>query len=82
MVEGPLAPWAADMAGRLKVLGYAPSTAARHMQLVGRLRRFLDQRKLAADDLTAEVVEEFFDDLHAHHGSSWPRSRSGGWSST
>jgi len=77
VIEGPLAPWATGIAGQLKTLGYAPSTAARHMQLVGRLSRFLQQRGLAGE-LSAEV-EEFFRDLHAHHGSSWPTPKAFRW---
>lgn len=78
-MEAPLAPWATGMAGQLKSLGYAPSTTARQMQLVGRLSRFLQQRGLAASELSAEVVDEFFGDLHAHHGSSWPTPKSFVW---
>jgi hypothetical protein len=47
------------MAGQLKTLGDAPSTAARQLQLVGRLSRFLQQWGLAASELSAEVVDEF-----------------------
>lgn len=79
MMDGPLVLWATELAGQLKDLGYAPSTAARQMQLVGRLSRFLQQRGLGAVDLSAEVVEEFFADLHVHHGSSWPTAKSFVW---
>lgn len=79
VMEGPLAPWAAGLAGQLETLGYAPSTAARQMQLVARLSRFLQQRGLAANELSVEVVEAFFGDLHAHHGSSWPTPRAFVW---
>jgi hypothetical protein len=78
VMEGPLAPWAAG-AGRLKTLGHAPSTAARHMQLGGRLSRFLQERRLEISELNAGVLEEFFEDLHAYHGSSWPTPRSLTW---
>jgi integrase/recombinase XerD len=78
VIEGPLAPWATGIADQLKMLGYAPSTAARHMQLVRRLSRFLQQRGLAGQ-LSAELVEEFFWDLHAHHGSCWPTPRAFRW---
>jgi hypothetical protein len=67
------------MAAQLTTLGYAPSTASGHMYLVGRLSRFLERRGLAASQLTTEVVNEFFADLHAHHGSSWPTPKSLGW---
>lgn len=79
VMEGPLGPWAAGMAGQLERLGYASSTAAKHMKLAGRLSRFLDHRGLAANDLSAEVVEEFFEDLHAHHGHSWPTPKAFVW---
>ncbi len=79
VMEGPLAPWATGMAERLKNWGYAPTTAAGQLQLVARFSRFLQARGLAADELSAEVVEEFFADLHAHHGSSWPTPKSFVW---
>src|SRR6266571_2764853 len=78
-VEGPLAPWAAGLAGRLESLGYAPSTAVEQMRLAGRLSRFLGQRGLAVGQLTAEVVDDFLTELHAHHGSSRPTAKSLGW---
>ena len=56
VIEGPLAPWATGIAGQLKRLGYAPSTAAQRVPLVGRLSRFLQQQGLAASELSTEVV--------------------------
>lgn len=79
VMEGPLAPWSTGMAERLGSLGYAQTTAAGQLQLVGRLSRFMRDRSLAPDELTAEVLEEFFGDLHAHHGSSWPTPKSFTW---
>jgi integrase/recombinase XerD len=79
VIQGPLGPWAAGIAGQLEKLGYASSTVAKHMQLVGRLSRFVDDQGLASNDLHAEVVEEFFKDLHAHHGSSWPTAKAFVW---
>lgn len=78
-MEGPLAPWAVGMAERLEALGYARSTAAKHMELVGRLSRSLGYQGRTADELSGEVLEEFFDDLHAHHGASWPTAKSFRW---
>lgn len=78
VIEGPLAPWASGMAERLKSLGYAPTTAGQ-LQLVARFSRFLRARGLAAHELSADVVEEFFADLHAHHGSSWPTPKAFAW---
>jgi integrase/recombinase XerD len=79
LMEGPLAPWATGMAERLKTLGYAPTTTAGQLQLAARFSRFLQARGLAAGDLSAEVVEEFFADLHARHGSSWPTPKAFVW---
>jgi integrase/recombinase XerD len=79
VMKGPLAPWAAGMAGQLRMLGYAPSTATRQMQMVGRLSRFLQQRGLEASELNARVLEKFFKDLHTRHGSSWPTAKSLVW---
>ncbi len=44
VVEGPLAPWAAQMVERLAELGYSPHTARNHLALVARLSRFLEGR--------------------------------------
>lgn len=79
VMEGPLAPLAAGMAERLKTLGYAPTTMAGQLQLVARFSRFLETRGVAAGALSDEVVEEFFADLHTHHGSSWPTPRAFVW---
>lgn len=79
VMTGPLAPLEAGIGGRLKSLGYAPSTAAQRMQLVGRLSRFLEQRRLRANQLTPNVMEEFFRHLHTYHGPSWPTARSLAW---
>ena len=77
MIEGPLAPWEAGIADRLKTLGYAASTAAQHMQLVRRLSRFLHEQ--GGGQISVVRVEEFFEDLHAHHGSSWPTVKAFRW---
>jgi site-specific recombinase XerD len=79
VMDGPLAPWAAGLAGRLETLGYAPSTAVEQMRLAGRLSRFLGQRELAAGQLSVRVVEDFFAELHARRGSRWPTPKSLGW---
>lgn len=79
VVEGPLAPWAASIAGRLESLGYRPTTMAHQLRLVGKLSRFLQQRELAASGLTGDVVEEFVGELRAGHGSSKPTAKSLVW---
>jgi len=79
VIEGPLAPWATGMAERLVALGYAPTTRAGQLQLAARFSRFLHARGLTVADLNAGVVEEFFADLHANHGSSWPTPKAFVW---
>jgi hypothetical protein len=79
VVEGPLAPWAASIAGRLESLGYRPTTMAHQLRLVGKLSGFLQQRGLAASELTGDVVEEFVGVLRAGHGSSKPTAKSLVW---
>jgi hypothetical protein len=37
VIEGPLAPWAAQMVERLAELGYSPYTTKDHLALVARL---------------------------------------------
>jgi integrase/recombinase XerD len=78
-MEGPLAPWAAGLAGRLETLGYTPSTAVEQMRLAGRLSRFLGRRRLAAGQLSAQVVEDFFADLRSRCASRQPTPKSVGW---
>lgn len=58
-IEGPLAPWASDIAKRLKDLGYAAGSARNLLALVRRLSAFLDQRGLSANDVGPAVVERF-----------------------
>jgi len=79
VVKGPLAPWAAGMRERLSALGYAPSTAAGKLQVAGRLSRFLQQRALTADELSAAVVEEFCSGLCAGDGPSRPTPKAFVW---
>jgi len=59
VIEGPLAPWAAEMVDRLADLGYSPNGNKNHLALVARLSRFLDQRGLSTNDLTPVVLEQF-----------------------
>ncbi|HVM12781.1 MAG TPA: site-specific integrase [Egibacteraceae bacterium] len=78
-MEGPLAPFVDGMAERLATLGYAPTTAAGQLQLVGRFSRFLQVRGLVAGELSVAVMEEFFADLHARRGSSRPTPKALAW---
>ena len=67
------------MAEKLEALGYSHLTAAKHLGLVGRLSRSLGQQGRTADELSAEVLEEFFDDLRAHRGTSRPTAKAFRW---
>jgi site-specific recombinase XerD len=59
VIEGPLAPWAAEMVERLAELGYSPYTTTRHLARVARLSAFLEERGLGADQVTPVVLEQF-----------------------
>jgi DNA-binding CsgD family transcriptional regulator len=65
VVEGPLAPWAASIAGRLESLGYRPTTMVHQLRLVGKLSRFPQQRDLTASGLSGDAMEEFVGELQA-----------------
>lgn len=79
VVTGQPAPWAAGMAERLEMLGYAPSTVIGHMRLVGKLSRFLDQGGLGPSELSAEVVEKFLGAVRTRGGSSGPTPKTLAW---
>jgi len=59
VIEGPLAPWAAQMVERLAELGYSPYTTKDHLALVARLSRSLEERGLSANEVTPVVLEQF-----------------------
>jgi site-specific recombinase XerD len=67
------------MAEKLEALGYCRLTAAKHMGLVGRLSRSMGQQGRRADELSAEVLEEFFADLRARNGASRPTAKCFRW---
>jgi integrase/recombinase XerD len=59
-VDGPLAPFAAGIADVLVVQGYREESARALMSLVAELSGWLDDRGLAAGDVSGEVIEAFF----------------------
>jgi site-specific recombinase XerD len=59
-VSGPLAPLVDDLREGLACRGYTPRSVRDHLYVVSWLSGWLEARGLAADDLTAAVVEEFF----------------------
>jgi site-specific recombinase XerD len=70
VIEGPLAPWVAGMAERLRELGYAPGSTRNQMALVAKLSRFLDGQGLSANDISPVVLEEFCSSLRRSGRSS------------
>src|ERR1700738_3463909 len=56
---GPLSAFSSGFAAELVRLGYRPNAAANQLQLMAHLSRWLAQRGLTADRLTASVLAEF-----------------------
>lgn len=61
-VDGPLHPFAAGFRGELSASGYSSSPAAGHLQLMAHLSRWLADREMGSDGLTAARVEQFLVD--------------------
>jgi hypothetical protein len=70
--SGPLAPLAEDLRRELAGRGYTPRSADAQLRLAAGLSRWLQSRDLAAGDVTAEVIEEFF---AGRRTDGCPRSR-------
>src|SRR5258708_11482791 len=58
-VSGPLAQHGRDLASELMRRGYGRERAARHVQLLAQLSRWLDGQGLAACDLSEDAVAQF-----------------------
>jgi integrase/recombinase XerD len=58
-VTGPLAPYADGFRGELAALRYTPSSAAKQMNLMAHLSRWLGERGAGAAALDTMMVEEF-----------------------
>jgi hypothetical protein len=58
-VTGPLAAFNSGFAAELVRLGYRPNAAANQLQLMAHLSRWMTQRGLTADGLTASVLADF-----------------------
>ncbi|HEX9497844.1 MAG TPA: site-specific integrase [Mycobacterium sp.] len=58
-VVGPLSAFNGGFAAELVRLGYRPNAAANQLQLMAHLSRWMAQRGLEADKLTASVLAEF-----------------------
>lgn len=59
--RGPLAPFANELAARLRRAGYTPLSTASVLRLCSHLSRWLAENDLDAGDLSPAVVERYFD---------------------
>jgi integrase/recombinase XerD len=64
-VRGPLEPYADGLRGELERLGYAPRSAAGHVQLVAHLSRWMIREGLAASALTPATADSYFAERRA-----------------
>ena len=71
-VSGPLADYAADFAKQLRSRGYPPERAARHVQLLAQLSRWMESEGLDAFDLSEKKVAAFLEARRAKGYSEQP----------
>ena len=69
-ITGPLAPFADDYSANLQGCGYSARSVISESSHLARLSHWLEERRLGADDLDEERLEEFLGEL--------PRRRDGG----
>jgi integrase/recombinase XerD len=74
-VTGPLAAFNSGFAAELVRLGYQPNAAANQLQLMAHLSRWMAQRGLTADRLTASVLSDFLVARRAAGYRMWLSSR-------
>ena len=75
-MSGPLAPLVSDLREALARKGYTPRSIRDHLYVVSWLSRYLESKGVAADALTAVVVEEFFWQRKAQGYLKWLTWRS------
>ena len=63
--DGPVAPFAPDLAVELASLGYTTTSATMQMQLAASLSRWLDAAGVSLDELTGPVMERFLSERRA-----------------
>lgn len=66
-VTGPLAPFADDYRVLLKTRGYASGSVSCELRHVARLSQWMEERRLAAADLSKDRLEEFLGELPRRH---------------
>ena len=64
-VPGPLSMFAAGFLDDLRRRGYRPGTAAKQLQAMSHLSRWIAARDVGSSDLTQPVLEEFIGDRRA-----------------
>lgn len=74
-VSGPLAVHAVDFGEELTRRGFPPERAARHVQLLAHLSRWLEAEGLSAAELTEELVAEFLRARRADGYAEVPTAR-------
>jgi hypothetical protein len=75
-MSGPLAPLAGDLRRQLAERGYSVRSTTELMRLVARLSCWLEGQGLAAGEVTAAVVEDFFTARRAQGSRKWFTARS------
>lgn len=71
-VEGPLESFRDGVQEALRASGYSQDRAAQLVRLMAHLSRWLHEHGLSSEELTDEVVEQFFAAWHVRH--TWCRS--------
>ncbi len=75
-VTGPLAPYSAGFSEQLLAAGYTPWSATRVVQVMGHASRWLADRHLSAEDLTAQGVGEIARSRREAGYAGWRSPRS------
>lgn len=66
-ISGPLAEFAAGYCEELLVSGYPPGTAAKHLQLMAHLSRWMAAHRVESSALGRAELEQFVDSRGATH---------------
>ena len=61
-ITGPLAVWREELTAELLHLGYVPSMAARHLQLLAHLSHWMDDHEVGVEDLSWPLISRFCSD--------------------
>lgn len=66
-LDGPLAFWREQLTAEFLRLGYAPSTIARHLQLLAHLSHWMSERRMRATELSWTQIAAFCSDHGVSH---------------